>query len=290
MIKYLSFLIFKLIILIDGFLFLLFKKNIKYKIYDFLRECAYIEEKILDKKVIFFAPSSNSRERVKKLLTKEPDTINWIKNFNKFEIDKPIFWDIGSNIGLFSIFASVCHENLKVISFEPSTNNLALLSRNISINKLSDKISINQFPLSDKKNKYLKLKESNFIEGGALNTFGEEYDYEGNKFEGKNNYNLYGTTIDYLIEEKILEIPNFIKIDVDGIEHLILNGANKLLMEKNLKSIQIELNENFEFQFNECNKILSAAGFVLKSKNLASSRRNKSPRFSKMFNCVFERN
>ena len=133
MIKYLSFLIFKLIILIDGFLFLLFKKNIKYKIYDFLRECAYIEEKILDKKVIFFAPSSNSRERVKKILTKEPDTINWIKNFNKFEIDKPIFWDIGSNIGLFSIFASVCHENLKVISFEPSTNNLALLSRNISI-------------------------------------------------------------------------------------------------------------------------------------------------------------
>ena len=41
-------------------------------------------------------------------------------------------------------------------------------------------------------------------------------------------YSLFGTTINYLIENKILEIPDYIKIDVDGIEHLILVGGNNI--------------------------------------------------------------
>ena len=157
-------------------------------------------------------------------------------------------------------------------------------------NNLVDRIIVNQFPLTDKKNEYLKLKESNFTEGGALNTFGEEYDYEGKDFKENNSYKVFGTSIDYLIDEKILNVPDFIKIDVDGIEHLILSGAKKLLQDKKIKSIQVELNENFQLQYRSCEEILISSGFKLKSKNLASSKRDKSPRFSKMFNCVFERN
>ena len=40
------------------------------------------------------------------------------------------------NIGLYSIYAALRHKNIEVISFEPSTNNLRILSRNISINNL----------------------------------------------------------------------------------------------------------------------------------------------------------
>ena len=32
--------------------------------------------------------------------------------------------------------------------------------------------------------------------------------------------------------KKILDIPDYIKIDVDGIEHLILEGGNKYLNKK----------------------------------------------------------
>ena len=34
------------------------------------------------------------------------------------------------------------------------------------------------------------------------------------------SYQTLGTSINYLIDNKILEVPNYIKIDVDGIEHL----------------------------------------------------------------------
>ena len=266
------------------------KKNIRYIFYDFLRNSSYKTIKINERDIKFFTPSTVVKERVKKIFTKEPDTIDWINSLQRFDLNKDsILWDIGANIGLFSIYASTRYKDLNIFAFEPSMNNLSILSRNISINDLADNISINQFPLTNKINKYLKLKEGNFVEGGALNTFGEEFDYEGKNFNEKNAYKIFGTTIDYLINERILTIPDFIKIDVDGIEHLILEGGKDLLKEKKLKSIQIELNENFETQNKKSLEILLESGFIMKSKNSASTRRNKSPRFSKMFNCVFER-
>ena len=45
--------------------------------------------------------------------------------------------------------------------------------------------------------------------------------------------------------------PSLIKIDVDGIEHLILRGAKKTLRNETCKSISIEVNENFQIQADE---------------------------------------
>ena len=87
--------------------------------------------------------------RIDTLLTKEPETIEWINNFK--DNKELVFWDIGANIGLYSIYAALRYKDIKIISFEPSTNNLRILSRNISINQLDEKIFINQLPLQTKK-------------------------------------------------------------------------------------------------------------------------------------------
>ena len=157
------------------------------------------------------------------MFTKEPETLEWIDGFDKK--DKITFWDVGANIGLYSVYAATKFDNIDVTAFEPSTSNLRILSRNISENNLNNKIKINQLPLTDKNNKFLEMQESEFIEGYSMNTFGENLDFEGNSFVSKNKYKILGTSMDYLIENKILEIPNYIKIDVDGIEHLILKGG-----------------------------------------------------------------
>ena len=62
------------------------------------------------------------------LLTKEPETLEWI---DQFKGDKIVFWDIGANVGLYSIYAALKHKDIQIISFEPSVNNLRVLSRNI---------------------------------------------------------------------------------------------------------------------------------------------------------------
>ena len=110
---------------------------------------------------------------------KEPETLQWIDGFKTEE--KIIFWDIGSNIGLYSIYATLKHKNAKTISFEPSTSNLRILSRNISINSLEDKITICQLPLNDNSFKFEKMNESNFLEGFSENTFGKAMNFEGKK-------------------------------------------------------------------------------------------------------------
>ena len=92
------------------------------------------------------------------------------------------------------------------------------------------------------------------------------YDQENKPFLSKSSYTTFGTNINFLINNKILEIPDYIKIDVDGIEHLILDGANKYLSNKKIKSILIETNEEFILQNESIKNLLLDAGFELHKK------------------------
>ena len=136
---------------------------------------------------------------------------------------------------VFTICASVHRNKSKIYAFEPSTSNLRVLSRNIFINNFQKDISINQLPLTSIPNTFLPMRENDFQEGISLNTFGENFNFEGKEFNLKNEYSILGSSIDYLVEKKIMEIPDYIKIDVDGIEHLILKGGENTLKEKKLK-------------------------------------------------------
>ena len=83
----------------------------------------------------------------------------------------------------------------------------------------------------------------------------------------KNNYNIYGFSINYLIKNLNFEVPNYIKIDVDGLEHYILKGADEVLKDQNLKSILVEINENYFKQFNDVEEIMKRFNFKLLKKD-----------------------
>ena len=118
--------------------------------------------------------------------------------------------------------------------------------------------------------------------------FGESFDFEGNSFDAKNNYQVYGTTINYLLKSNILEIPDYIKIDVDGLEHFILEGGDKYLADKKVKSISIEINENFVDQYDAIHKHMKKFNFVFKHKKHSEIIEDNSP-FSKTYNYLFEK-
>ena len=286
MLKYISFLIFKLFLIFDKILLLIFKKSFLLHFKNFIEKNLYKEIKILNNNIKFFIPSPIIAWRVDTFYSKEPETLEWINSFEKKNI---VFWDIGANIGLYSIYNSLKNPSSTTISFEPSTSNLRTLSRNISLNNLEKKIKIFPLPLSNKKNLFLEMKEGDFNEGAALNTFGENFNFEGKNFKSENKYHLFGTTIDFLINQKILAIPDYIKIDVDGIEHLILYGATNCLKEKKVKSLSIEINESFEDQLNSVLKIMNDNNFVLKSKKNNSDFFDNRSKFAKVFNYIFVR-
>ena len=267
----------------------IFKRDILVWIKFFIEQDAYKKIKLKSgKELTLFSPNFLVDILIKDFYLKEPETLEWIDNFKKRE--KIIFWDIGSNIGLYSIYAAVNFKNIEVISFEPSTSNLRILSRNISINNLENKIKIFQLPLGFYKNKFLDFYERKFNEGESHNSLNENIDFEGKKINPTNKYKIFSTNIDQIIEDKILEIPDYIKIDVDGIEHLILKGGLKLLKNQKILEIQIEINENFKEQFNNVLNLMKECNFKLKGKKRNDlSKYYLDKKFSKIYNYYFER-
>ena len=88
------------------------------------------------------------------------------------------------------------------ISFEPSSSNLRTLSRNIYINQLHNRIKIFSLPLSKNKNIFLNMKEENFLEGGALNSFGSELNFEGKNFDSKMIYSILAHLLTFYLKIK----------------------------------------------------------------------------------------
>jgi len=248
---------------------------------------SYTTFQLDQKNINFFIPNQLTEWRVNTFLTKEPETIAWI---DKFKNDKKFnFWDIGSNIGLYSIYAAITHSNCQVTSFEPSSNNLRVLTRNISINNLENNIKVFTNPLTDKSKKFLMMKDNEFNEGGALNSFGEKFNFEGKEQIYSMKYQLLGLSIKDILDNKILEIPDYIKIDVDGIEHLILSGAENYLKDPNIKSISVEINENFKNQFDNIIDIMEKNNFVFLEKKQNNEIKNSKGPFSQSFNYIFEK-
>ena len=287
MIKKISFIIYTVLKFFDKLFNILTKKNFLIWFSDFLQNDSYKNIKILNNRIIFFTPNQLTEWRVNTLFSKEPETLEWINSFQKKE--NLIFWDIGANVGLYSIYNSIVNKNSITISFEPSSSNLRVLSRNISINNLENNIKILPLALTNKKNEFLLMNENSFIEGGALNSFGESYDFKGEKFIAKMKYTTLGTSINSLLDNRILEIPDYIKIDVDGIEHLILEGGDKYLNNKKIKSMSVEINENFTEQFNKILNLMAKYGFKILHKKQNHNLASVKSEFSQTFNYVFIR-
>ena len=124
----------------------------------------------------------------------------------------------------------------------------------------SEKVRIFPFALSNHSGFNL-FKMNDPVWGGALSTFGEDYDQNGIGFKTSFEYSIAGVSADKVVEFLSSPKPDYIKIDVDGIEHLILNGGKKVLIH--VKSILIESSNNFLEQTDGIKSILTEAGFEL---------------------------
>ena len=285
MVKKLSYVCFRILSYLDKIFKIITKRSILIWFNDFVQERSYKSIKILDKEIKFFVPNKLIEWRVDTYFSNEPETLEWIDSFQ--EKENLIFWDIGANIGLYSIYNSLKHPKSTTIAFEPSSSNLRVLTRNISINNLEKNIKVVPTPLSNKKNIFQEMKEGQFVEGGALNSFGEKFDFEGKEFKPNMKYNLLGTTINYFLENSILDIPDYIKIDVDGIEHLILEGGDKFLNNKKVKSLSIEINENFKEQYDKVLNLMNKYEFKLLHKKHNDEMLSEQSKFNKTFNYIF---
>ena len=234
-----------------------------------------------DKVIKFCTPNLMTLDRVWNLFHAEPVTIEWILNFKENET----LFDIGANVGTYGIFASIM-KYATVFAFEPESQNFSLLTKNILYNNLSERMTAWPVAISDEQ-KFSLLNLWGFRAGNSHHFFDESLNFKLEKENFPFVQGAVSTTIDTLVEEQIIPIPDHIKIDVDGIEDKVVNGAWDTLSHRGVQSILIELNTNLE-QHRLIPFKLKDIGFSYDIKQVQESMRTD-PRHAGISEHVFRR-
>lgn len=208
--------------------------------------------------LFFSIPNLLNEFRAQTFSIKEPETLEWIDKIP----EGSVLWDVGANVGLYSCYAAK-KRRCRVFAFEPSVFNLEVLARNIYLNNLTDLVTILPLPLSELSGTN-KLNMTTTEWGGALSTFGNTYGFDGKSLDKKFEFSTMGLSMNDAVTALNIPEPDYIKMDVDGIEHLILKGGSNILA--NVKGVLIEVNDNFKEQAENTSTYLRTAGLQFKEK------------------------
>ncbi len=204
---------------------------------------------------------------------KEPETIYWIDNYIK---KNDVVFDVGANIGVYSLYIAKTKVSGKIIAIEPFLENFVALTKNIRLNNfqnliplfiaLSDRDSLTSFHVKD-----ARVGASGSQIDNNINEKGVHY---GELFR---DY-ILTYKFDNLIKTFDLPFPNHIKVDVDGREKSILCGMKETLKSPHLKTLLFEVNSHDEKSYfiSELNKYnFTSDNEVNKLENHSRIRRSK---------------
>ena len=138
-----------------------------------------------------------------------------------------LFVDVGATIGSYSILAGAC-EGVKVIAFEPVPQTFSWLQKNIKINALENRIEAMNIGLAEQK--------------GSLNFSSNLDSLNHVVLQEKHNTSVVKVDVSKLDDILDHKYPTVIKIDVEGYELQVLNGAKKILDNPSLIAVIVELN------------------------------------------------
>lgn len=210
----------------------------------------YVGIPIGNKTINFYTPNGPCLWRAQTLKTKEPWTLEWIDTFTKDDI----FWDVGANVGVYSMYAAVIKQS-QVFAFEPEASNYRVLNENIRVNNVVDLIKAYCIAVSDRHGfDHLKLSK---IETAASGHQISNLLYEPEQPAFVQGCMLY--TLDQLGE--YIPKPTRLKIDVDGVEPLVIRGGLSKVLP-NVKSLMIELHQD-NLLHQELKKQLQQLGFTI---------------------------
>ena len=180
-------------------------RDIKVKIYNFFVWCSFRKNKM-------------SHSIIRKCDFEDLKELNLIKI--RSEDKSTLIFDCGSNFGFYSLYLASLNENNQVIAFEASPKTYQELKKNIEENEFKN-IQCHNLALTNNENQTLTFFESSNDWESSL--------IESN-FNNKTKTNISSAKLDSFedrIEKKNQHIV--IKLDVEGYEMQVLDGAKKII-------------------------------------------------------------
>jgi len=196
--------------------------------------------------------SQLSKWRAETFWTKEVETIAWLKFFSDFD-DATIHTlvDVGSNIGIYSLYWLSRKSTTKVIACEPFAENMNLMKINLELNLMTDRATLVTSPLYCE-----SVSGALLFDDLRPGSSGSQFTIE-NKIEDAPKVNLTSTTVDEILAG--CQKGKIMKIDVDGLDFEILKGARRSLESGLICSVLIEAPDDTQMKISD---FLSEFNFV----------------------------
>ncbi len=158
----------------------------------------------------------------------------------KFLSKGNIFFDIGANIGLFSLYAAnIVGDEGKVHGFEPTPTTFSRLKENVDLNSYTNVISKNIGLSNLNQTLQFHISTNGY---DAWNSFANL-----NELVNSETIQIPTITLDqYIVDNQIKHI-DLMKIDVEGWELNVLKGATKLLTSSDAPTLLVEFTETNAF-------------------------------------------
>jgi FkbM family methyltransferase len=136
-----------------------------------------------------------------------------------------VFFDIGANTGIYSLYSASVNKELDIHSFEPINTIYEYLEKNKRINGFEN-LHINNLALSNKEGNltfYIPFDDMMHVPLGASSR--SEHLTELKRIMNE----VKATTLDKYIQQNGIDNIDIIKIDTEGTEHMVFEGGFNIL-------------------------------------------------------------
>lgn len=154
--------------------------------------------------------------------------------------DEDLFFDIGANVGLFSIVVAKSNVTIKVHAFEPIPLNAHLFQASLGLNKI-ESVKVNECCVGD----FVGEVEFSLAADSAYSSIHDT----GRLPEIKKLKTKITTLSDYVQSNGIRKV-DVLKVDVEGAEKLVLDGAKSIFID-NATRPRLVLMELFDQNFKQ---------------------------------------
>ena len=153
--------------------------------------------------------------------------------------EKKVTFDVGANIGLFTVMLAGL-DNIEVHAFEPIGSTFERLSSNVTFNHFSSNVYLNLTAVGSEQG---NVEFDTYADSPAINRLSNT-SLVTSQSTAPIRQKVTVITLDGYCQEKGIEQIDFLKIDVEGMEAQVLQGAKKMLKAQKVSGILIEICPN----------------------------------------------
>lgn len=161
----------------------------------------------------------------------------------------PTIFDVGAHFGWYGLTLSRLSDESLIHYFEANNSLIDCIKRTTIINGLEHRSKINHNAVSDINGEILKLNILNHLQGSSsiedikMDLTDQTSTFFGNIKE-PNSIDVESITIDEYSNKHAIKNIDFLKIDVEGHEENVIEGAKRMLAESKDITLLIEWNRN----------------------------------------------